>query len=41
MASSQDERVLCGDEWRVEALAVIHDGRDYVSEILINILKIT
>ena len=35
MTSSQDERVLCGDEWRVEALAVIHDVRDHVSEIVI------
>ena len=35
MASNQDERVLCGDEWRVEALAVIHDVRDHVSEIVI------
>jgi Protein of unknown function (DUF727) len=39
MASAQsfdnDERVLCGDEWRVEAAAVIHDVRDHVQEITI------
>lgn len=28
-----DERVLCGDEWKVEALGVIHDVRDHVFEI--------
>ena len=28
-----DERVLCGDEWKVEALAVIHDVQDNVHEI--------
>ncbi len=30
-----DERVLSGEEWKVEALAVIHDVQDHVSEILI------
>lgn len=28
-----DERVLCGDEWKVEALGVIHDVQDHVFEI--------
>ena len=28
-----DERVLHGDEWQVEALAVIHDVKDHVFEI--------
>lgn len=30
-----DERVLNGEEWTVEALAVIHDVKDHVSEIAI------
>lgn len=30
-----DERVLNGEEWVVEALAVIHDVKDHVSEITI------
>lgn len=28
-----DERVLNGEEWQVEALAVIHDVKDHVFEI--------
>ena len=32
---SDEERVLTGDEWQVEALAVIHDVKDHVWEICI------
>jgi hypothetical protein len=30
-----DERILNGEEWTVEALAVIHDVKDHVLEIVI------
>lgn len=32
-ANNCDEHVLSGEEWKVEALAVIHDVRDHVLEI--------